>query len=538
MAKEVKYYNNCYMGSLSEDTCKELDYYRNLSDEQGCEASLLHCIYTMADSDVEDFIDDMELQGYPSKEYPKPIGTLTSYQTVGVAFAFTAGNYINGDSVGLGKTVETAGFYNVIKSLMSKNGEDYRCLLLTEKTLVPQLRSEMVKFTGDFFQICPDAEIKTLRNFTTNNNYLEPLKYSVVGSHGLIKAPEFIAWLEQCRLYGKGFPFHTLVVDESSILGGKQTTQIVKSFKMLSKYFKKIIFLNATPFETKLECFYNQLSLLDSKLLPTKSEFQQEFCKMRWNGMYKIATGKYKNESVFKNRIRYHYFARTRRDNGAEMKDCKGGVIYSELSDIQKQWLKKTSLVNVVYDCPTYLDPSIEFCQENVPKLYSLENLLYNEAADEDTILIFVYYKEAQRYLSEWLTNLGFSNRILNGDTKVNDRNKIVKGFKNAEFRILITNVQKGLNFGACNFCIFYNFDPNPSKMIQFEGRTTRDFDIVGKSMYILCSRGREEKSLLRVAKQRAKSTVAMTNTDLSLVLSVLLNASGGEYNEDSTYFV
>ena len=87
----------------------------------------------------------------------------------------------------------------------------------------------------------------------------------------------------------------------------------------------------------------------------------------------------------------------------------------------------------------------------------------------------------------------------------------------------MITNVQKGLNFGSCNYCIFYSFDPNPSKMIQFEGRTTRDFDIMGKNVYILCSLGQEKKALLDVVKVRAKATADMTNVDLSVIMSILL---------------
>ena len=527
------FYNNAYKGSLSEKDCSELDYYIDLNNEQGCETSLLHCIYEMNNSDVDDFIQDMETYGEPQRDYPKPLGTLSDYQTVGVAFAFTAGNYINGDSVGLGKTVETAGFYNVFKSYARKEGLNYNCLVLTEKSLVSQFRAEMVKFTGDFFQCLYSAEADEISKFTMLNPTDEPLSYSVVGTHHLLKAPSFLAWLERTRL-GAGFPFHTLVVDESSVLGGKSSTQIVKSFKAISKYFKKIIFLNATPFETNLEIFYNQLDLLDTKLLPTKADFQSEFCVMRYNGRYKIPTGKYKNQEVFKNRIKYHYFARTRRDNGAEMRDCKGGVLYTELSDIQKYWLNRTQLHRMVYDCPNYLDPSIEFSMENVPKLRSLYNLLHHEAADEETVLVFTYFKEAQYALSEWLDSQGISNKVLNGDTtNKKKRDEIIRGFKNAEYRVLITNVQKGLNFGSCNFCIFYSFDPNPSRMIQFEGRTTRSFDIIGKNVYILCSKGAEEKTLLNVVKQRTKETTNFTNTDLSVVLSVLLSTTGGDDNDD-----
>ena len=86
-----------------------------------------------------------------------------------------------------------------------------------------------------------------------------------------------------------------------------------------------------------------------------------------------------------------------------------------------------------------------------------------------------------------------------------------------------MTNVQRGLNFGDCNCCIFYSYDPNPSKMIQFEGRTTRSFDIIGKRVYVLCSEGKERNRLDEVVSQRAKATTEMSSTDLSVIMDILL---------------
>ena len=205
------------------------------------------------------------------------------------------------------------------------------------------------------------------------------------------------------------------------------------------------------------------------------------------------------------------------------MEDCKGGIIYSPLSKVQKYWLKRSSLNHVVYDCPNHIDPRIDFVEENVPKLTSLRELLENECKDADSILVFVHFKEAQYSLSNWLNLHGYSNRVLNGETKNNERADIIDGFKQKKYKILLTNVQKGLNFGDCNYCIFYSFDPNPSKMIQFEGRTTRSFDIKGKTVYVLCSLGQEKKALEEIVKQRARATADMTNTDISVIMDILL---------------
>ena len=58
--------------------------------------------------------------------------------------------------------------------------------------------------------------------------------------------------------------------------------------------------------------------------------------------------------------------------------------------------------------------------------------------------------------------------------------------------------------------------------MIQFEGRTTREFDIFGKHIYILCSEGDEYKSFNNVIRPRAKATTQLTNSDISVVMQIL----------------
>lgn len=527
-AKVVNYCNDRYSGKMPQSQCDLLEDIIECDRLNGCYSDLKHIIKNIADSDVTTFIEDMEEFGCAMQDFEKPWGTLRDEQTLGAAFMFSAKKCILGDSVGMGKTVETAAAINLIGAHRARQGKSLRYLVLTQKNVARQFRAEMVKFTGDYVQLIESGEQKNIDIFKASNPYMYELEYSVVGTHNLLTTTGFIQWLEQCRTLGAGFPFDTLVIDESSCMGGRNT-QIVNGYKAISKYFENIFFLNATPFETQLGIFYNQLSLIDSDLLPTKSNFEKEYCIMDYRGMFPKMTGKYKNQEQFKKLVGYRYFARTRRDKGAVMADCDGRIILSELSKIQKEWLNKSQLKRVIYDCPNYLDPSIEFNIENVPKLGSLNDLLHEDCAEANSIIIFAYNKEAQRNLSEWLTSKGYSNRVLNGDTDNQSRQTIINGFKNGEFVILITNVQKGLNFGSCNYCIFYSFDPNPAHMIQFEGRITRDFDVVGKHIYVLCSKGAEFRTLNETVRQRARATSEFTNTDLSVIMDILLEGGDDE---------
>ena len=522
-AKEVKWYKTHLKGSLTDDDCQNLEKLIEIDSRNEAVTDLETVIYDLDDEDVDTIISDMEKNGELSHQITPKMGKLRPEQTVGVAYLYYVGNCILGDSVGMGKTVEISGLYNLLKSEADKNNRPFRMLLLTEKNLSAQTRKEMIKFTGDFFTLIANGELKTVGEFALDNPVDESLKYSVVGTHALLTTGAFLGWL-QVYTQKFGFPFDLLVVDESSPLGSPKRTQMVEGFKALAHNFKRIVFLNATPFETKLEIFFNQLNLLDKEFLPTKEIFKKRFCIYDYRGMTPKFTGKYKNQEDFREMIKFRYLARTRRDKGAVMKDCSGAIIYSPLSQKQKDLLKITQMKQVVYDCPNYLDEDIEFNEENVPKLKSLGELIDNNCKDATSILIFVYHKEAQTQLSKWLTEKGISNQILN-----ETRQSIIQQFKNGEYRILITNVQKGLNFGSCNHCIFYSFDANPSKMIQFEGRTTRDFDIIGKNVWVLCSEGEEKKRLEEVVKQRAKATADLTNTDISVIMQILLSESEKE---------
>ena len=523
VAKELKFCNSRYQGSLTVEACDKLEQIIALDKQNGSFGDLKHIIYELSDSDVVTLIEDVEKNGQQTVEIERRVGTLTDMQTLGAAFMLIASSCILGDSVGLGKTAQVAALCRMLANVHSEYNKPFRYLLLTEKNLIVQTRHKMVKFTGEYVAAVKGDAV-SFKKFANTYPNAVGLSGGIVGGHTLLNQSLFIEWITKAMTFNNGtFPFDLLIIDESSVLGNLGSG-ITKNAKALIPYFKRVIMLNATPFETKLDTFYAQLSLVDKKLLPSKTEFQNKYVVFNYAGMYPKATGKYKNCEQFRQLVGYRYFARTRREKGAIMEGCTGRVIVSELSPIQKKWLRKTQVPQLVYDCPNELDPDIVFNEINVPKLGSLMDALNTDCADAETVLLFVHYKSAQLGISEFLSKHGYSNRVLCGDTKDVEREEVIKGFKNAEYRVLITNVQKGLDFGDCNYCIFYSFDPNPSKMVQFEGRITRSFDIVGKHVILLCSAGRELKRLNEVIKTRAQASSEFTKADLSCIMAILLD--------------
>ena len=74
----------------------------------------------------------------------------------------------------------------------------------------------------------------------------------------------------------------------------------------------------------------------------------------------------------------------------------------------------------------------------------------------------------------KYLSALGISVAVMNGDTSLKERNDYINKFVLGDIKVLVTNVQKGLDFNNCNHCIFYDYDPSSSKMVQFEGRMAK----------------------------------------------------------------
>jgi ERCC4-related helicase len=179
---------------------------------------------------------------------------------------------------------------------------------------------------------------------------------------------------------------------------------------------------------------------------------------------------------------------------------------------------------NMVFDCPSYFGTGVPTNEYTTPKMRDLLKLLDNELKDVPSILIYSRYKESQACIQEVLVEKGISCEVLNGDSSQDVRESVINSFKLGDVRVLITNVQKGLNFGNCDYCIFYTYDPNPNKMVQFEGRMTRSYNIENKHVYLLISKGKELSTFKKTVSDRAKASDVFAGSDFSCVLSILLN--------------
>lgn len=516
--KEITYYNGRLKGKyLDEETCNKLEALLRLDEEKGFVKELKNVIYVLSDSEIEEIkrVGNSDFMDFTDRQ-----GELTNIQTTGVAYMYFAKRLLLGDSVGLGKTVEVCGLCNLLENNAMKEGKDFKFLYLTNKNIVSQARDEMIKFTGNYVETVYGEKAKVQK--FVKNNYVE-LNYSVVGSHSLIKSVDFQEYLRTFRADTGYNPFDLLIIDESGDILTNPSTQTYKEALFLAKMFDRIILLNATSFEKQLREFYSQLNYLDDSFLPTKTEFSKTYEVFDYYGPYPTFSGKYRNAETFRNLVGYRYLKRTRRESGAIMKDCTAEIVEVPLSVEQKNLLTKTSMPQLVYDCPSYFNMGVETNTSTTPKIAAVIRLLRDVIPSGESVLIYCRYKEAQLCLQDILAEHGYYSEILNGGTVQATREKYVNRFKIRDIPILITTVQKGLNFGNCNYCIFYDYDPNPSKMVQFEGRMTRSFDIIDKHVYMVLSSGTELRTFNNIIRDRATASDLFAGSDFSCVLELLL---------------
>lgn len=515
--KGDKWYAGKYLqGSLADNTCAAL---LNLIENTSVITGLKHCIKDLPAYEISDIIRDYEtyekengtVVGF-NKQYPFNVGELRDTQTIGVAFMYLAKSALLGDEVGLGKTVQCAGLVNLLKDEYKKRGSEFRFCFLTEKSSINQIRNKMIQFTGEYVGMLESGEQKIVKKYL--KSYEKGNHSSIVGGHSLLNSSEFL-------IHTSKNPFDLFIIDESSVIKNT-SSDIFKNTKALLKFHERKVLLNATPLEQSALEFYNQLDLLDDTFLPSMQEFKRRYCVMKRGVFGYDDIAGYKNVDEFKQAVAFRYLARTRESLGATYVDNSYKTILVPLSPEQKRLIKKTSLYSMVHDYPPGVDRTIEFNTKTTPKAAALLYVLSKIDVASGKALIYCRFVDCQAKLKELLEENGYRVAILNGTTKVKEKNAILDKFLSNAYDILITNIQRGLDLNNCDNCIMYTIDPNPQKMVQFEGRMTREFNVMYKSLFLLVSMGKEKKFVEEKLKLRVDASDAFTVQGRSMTVTAL----------------
>lgn len=501
------YKGSYFVGNTPEENIEELIRLSKL-DKQDTENYQIQqyrqSITHLTDEEIESVIENKKLELEPTYS----LGELKGYQTVGVSFMHKAETCLLGDDVGLGKTVQVAAVINEWK----KENPNFRYLLLTEKTNINQTMIKMVRFTGTYVRELPSAEKKVIEEY--EKELEEGRLDSVVGGHSLLENPAFITSIYK-------YPFDLIIVDESSEVYKNPHNKAYTNSKQIFKLIPKRILLSATPLELEAKEFFSQLKLMDETYLPSLTQCIEMFCKTRLGVFGRTEVIGYKNQEIFRHAISLKYMARTREELGAEYEDNTPKVVLVPLSKEQKFLLKKSSQYQMIYDSPSDVSKKVEFSLETTPKAKALIEEI--DRVKGNQVLVYCRYIQIGYKLQKLLQDKGYKVAIINGEvSKASERTQILSDLKKGKYDILITSVQKGLDLGYVNHAIIYSIDPNPQKIVQFEGRMTRDFNVKGKNLTFLVMKGKEEKTIAEVLKMRIDAAKSFSTQGKSMTAEII----------------
>lgn len=535
--RQVKYFGNALKGDfLTDDDCRKLDTILQIHDGSGSIPDLTNKIVDLDEDQVESVINNGFLLG-DVKE-----GKLKDYQTVNVAYAYFAKRAILGAGTGMGKTPIVAGVINLLREEYEDRGKPFSYLFLGERNSLRQIQRKLVRFTGEPVQVTTGERHVLERVFSEHPLETRP---NLLVSHSALDKHLFYDAVNDYKNSNGKPPFDIVIIDESSNIGvatGSTGSMKNKKFKNLQWIMEGVdyrIGLNATPMGLNLLTFFHQIHLVDESLLPTKTNFMERYVVQEYDHFagYKKPTGEYRHSEEFQELVKYRYLGSTRKGYGGTISNCKGELISVPLTPVQERLLKETSMPKMVYDCPWYFDRNIPVLPSNAEKLGVVRDKIEEMSPRGEPVFIYAHNLESQYGLQYFLEGVGIYPEILNGTQTFEQKQEIIERFSSGETRVLISNVEKSLDFEVCKNLIFYTSITDPSKMQQIEGRFTRGFNIEGLRVVMLTTKGKEEKKLLEEVAPLARANQDFTSEDFSISFNILYEAvkekdSEGEMEE------
>lgn len=110
----------------------------------------------------------------------------------------------------------------------------------------------------------------------------------------------------------------------------------------------------------------------------------------------------------------------------------------------------------------------------NDNKYKALLEIISNQ--ENNKIIVFAFFRKTLLYLKNRLQNDGFKADLIFGGIDMTERNKIIDGFKNNEFQILLSSEvgSTGLDMQFCDRMVNYDLPWNPMVVEQRIGRIDR----------------------------------------------------------------
>lgn len=291
------------------------------------------------------------------------------------------------------------------------------------------------------------------------------------------------------------------------------------------------MFLNGSSFEKSIYDIYNQFTILNPLLFPSKKFIDSNYVvlgKNSWSSMaFNVSNGSvsktieahstkvivdYKNQKDLAMRIRHHYIARSKSDYSNDLPLHNYHLNVVELSAEQKKLRKKSEMSSMasLLNSPTTSNPDFKFTESTVPKTKAL--LDFFEQVIDDRPIIYAYNTEAQHYLERMLKERGYTVGILNGKKTPEEKEMIQEKFNVGKLDTLIFNVARAINLPSSDRILFYDIPTMPQVTYQVQGRIDRNnYDQPKFYNFFMYLNSPEMFNLVRLACFREEHSSAFT---------------------------
>lgn len=376
-----------------------------------------------------------------------------SYQKVGIAKMMACRRVLNGDQMGLGKTLQALA---VAAAELAKGG---RVLVICPAFLKHNWASEIAKTLTNKFTI----EVVGKSRKKKQSLYNELPQIMITNYERLGKIESFD-------------DYSVVIVDECHMLKNA-ISQRARAFATLQKRYKgRIIFLSGTPIKNRVAELYNVVKwCMDGKLRLGTNEFCNKFSFPDTKG-HKLTFRGVRNEMELRRMMSPFYIARKTEDVidlpplrrvPIENALAKGeDVLFGELEQAYENFMAGVAGEHIMHIRQ-------RASGAKVPDTIALARQILDSG---EQLVVWDCFKAPVALIAEALCG-DYTVAPVDGTVAVDERSAIVELFQKGKIQCIVATIPSlstGVTLTAATKCIFNSLDWVPAENLQAEKRIHR----------------------------------------------------------------
>lgn len=407
-------------------------------------------------------------------ELPLPYADkLYNFQTVGARWLYDIKKGILADEPGLGKTITALAAADLT--------EASKILVITLPGIVQQQwKAQAEKWLGCTAAVAEGTQAQKIAALASN------ARVKIISFHILADRKKkgkgdqnvYHQWLFNQQ-------WDCIIIDEAHNLQNKDSKRAQNAGRLKSPY---LFLLTGTPLWNRVQSCWNLLHLLNPKAYSSYWAFVRKYCKITWTPFgEKVGDLKPSMLEAIQYELNPYMLRRTTEDVFTDLPEVVfNPVEYSLLPDmytVLKQMKQKhvtwggrdkfyDSGAAVLMDMRKLcsLPSSIGYDFEP-PKTEIIKDIIREHLSTGRQVLIFTWFRSYCEYLTTQL-KIAFGERIefIHGQTKPEDRTKLIADTKEGKIRILVATLPTlgvGVDLPMIDVCLFAEADWTPAMIEQ-----------------------------------------------------------------------